>query len=228
MVEFDVALTRDGELVLMHDATLERTTDGNGAVGDFTLAELRKLDAGSWKAGQFRGERIPTLAETLAAMPTNVWLNIHLKGGAELAEKTAQQVVADQRLPQSFLACGSEAAQAARKIEPSIQICNMERQYATADYVNATIQGGDAFIQLWRRPGEAVAPKLEYVARLKRHGIRVNFCCTNNAAELRMMFNAGVEFPLVDDVEAMLQVAEQHGISRNPSRVLEQKRLHSK
>src|SRR5205814_5101727 len=76
MIELDVQLTRDGEVVVFHDATLERTTDGAGAVSDRTLAEIRRLDAGAWFGPAFRGTRVPTLAEVLAAvgLPVNVEL----------------------------------------------------------------------------------------------------------------------------------------------------------
>lgn len=64
-VELDVQMTRDGELVVIHDDTVDRTTDGSGAVGEFSFAELRRLDAGAWFAGEHTGERIPTLREVL-------------------------------------------------------------------------------------------------------------------------------------------------------------------
>ncbi|MBQ8526105.1 MAG: glycerophosphodiester phosphodiesterase [Clostridia bacterium] len=62
-IEIDVRITKDGELVLIHDATVDRTTDGTGKVCDMTLEELRALDAGSWKDEKFKGCRIPTLIE---------------------------------------------------------------------------------------------------------------------------------------------------------------------
>src|SRR3989442_13560954 len=76
MIELDVQLTRDGEVAVMHDWTLERTTDGAGAVCDRTLAEIRGLDAGVWFGPAFRGTRAPPLAEVLAAvgLPVNVEL----------------------------------------------------------------------------------------------------------------------------------------------------------
>jgi glycerophosphoryl diester phosphodiesterase len=76
MVELDVQLTRDGEVVVMHDWTLERTTDGAGPVRERTLAEIGRLDAGAWFDPMFRGERVPTLADVLAAvrLPVNVEL----------------------------------------------------------------------------------------------------------------------------------------------------------
>ena len=67
LAEIDVVLTRDGEIVLLHDEILDRTTDGRGRVAACDLAELRRLDAGAWFAPAFAGTRIPTLAEALAA-----------------------------------------------------------------------------------------------------------------------------------------------------------------
>jgi glycerophosphoryl diester phosphodiesterase len=65
-IETDLHLTRDARFVAIHDRTLERTTNGRGAVRDFTLAELRELDAGLWFDRQFSGLQIPTLEEILA------------------------------------------------------------------------------------------------------------------------------------------------------------------
>jgi glycerophosphoryl diester phosphodiesterase len=67
-VEFDLHVTADGTPVLFHDETLGRTTDGEGALRDRTLAELRRLDAGSWFAPAFAGEAIPTFAEALGRL----------------------------------------------------------------------------------------------------------------------------------------------------------------
>jgi glycerophosphoryl diester phosphodiesterase len=65
-IELDVRRSKDGQLVVIHDATLDRTTNGKGKVSDFTLAELKKLDAGSWFDPSFKDERIPTLEEVFA------------------------------------------------------------------------------------------------------------------------------------------------------------------
>src|SRR5437016_13518001 len=65
-IETDLQLSRDARLVAIHDATVNRTTNGQGTVHDMTLTELRRLDAGSWFGSEFAGERIPTLAEILA------------------------------------------------------------------------------------------------------------------------------------------------------------------
>jgi glycerophosphoryl diester phosphodiesterase len=64
-IETDLRLSHDAQFVAMHDATLDRTSNGRGLVRDFTLAQLRELDAGSWYGSKFAGEKIPTLEEIL-------------------------------------------------------------------------------------------------------------------------------------------------------------------
>ena len=64
-IETDLQLSRDARFVAIHDATVDRTTGGRGAVHDLTLAELRRLDAGSWFGSEYAGERLPTLDEIL-------------------------------------------------------------------------------------------------------------------------------------------------------------------
>jgi len=78
-IELDVQLSRDGTAVVLHDATVDRTTNGSGAVADLTLVELKALDAGIGFSSDFAGERIPTLAEVFEAVGQDLLLNLELK-----------------------------------------------------------------------------------------------------------------------------------------------------
>ena len=83
-IELDVHLSQDGQVVVLHDETLDRTTDGSGFVHEWTLADLQQLDAGSWFDPAFSGQRIPSLAEVLdllEALGFRGRLNIELKRG---------------------------------------------------------------------------------------------------------------------------------------------------
>ena len=79
LVECDVHLSEDGGLPVIHDHLLDRTTDGSGLVRDYTMAELKRLDAGSWKDPRFKGERIPSLDEVLAVAKGQVGVAIEIK-----------------------------------------------------------------------------------------------------------------------------------------------------
>jgi glycerophosphoryl diester phosphodiesterase len=208
MIEFDVQLSRDGALVLMHDDTIDRTTDRQGRVADLTLSELREADAGVRKEARFAGTRIPTFEDALAMMPREVWLNCHLKGGSELGAAVAKVIANSGRLHQAFVAAENEAAQAARGVVPEILVCNMERQSSASDNVSQTIAMKADFIQLLGK-GE-VGPEL--VEELHAAGIRVNYYSCASPEIARKLLAAGVNFPLVDDLAAFFPLARELGI----------------
>ena len=78
-IEIDVQRTKDGKLVIIHDNTVDRTTDGTGKVGSLTFDEIRALDAGSWKSEEFAGERVPTFDEVLKRYKGKIGILIELK-----------------------------------------------------------------------------------------------------------------------------------------------------
>ncbi len=99
-VEFDVTLTADDEVVVIHDATVNRTTDGRGKVRNLTLRQIQKLDAGSWFAPTFCDERIPTLAQWLQ-LAAQLKLNLNIE--CKCAARDAQALVAAvKRLIQQY------------------------------------------------------------------------------------------------------------------------------
>ena len=142
MIELDVHLTRDNEVVVIHDDTLKRTTDGTGNVADKTLAELKRLDAGFKFNPRFAGERIPTLAEVLDVARGLILVNIELKKGkdfpytmAELADRTFAVVekakMTDQVLFSSF---DPAAVDRIREIAPRLPIAVItQKPWATPE-----------------------------------------------------------------------------------------------
>ena len=80
IIETDARLSEDKEIILIHDETVERTTNGKGRVSQLTLKELKGLDAGSWLGKKFSSERIPTLSEAIAIVRGKAKLDIELKG----------------------------------------------------------------------------------------------------------------------------------------------------
>ena len=82
-IELDVHETADGQAVVIHDNTLDRTTNGSGPVSNRSLADLKALDAGSWFHPRFANERIPAFAEILERFGRRVHLHVEIKGGRE-------------------------------------------------------------------------------------------------------------------------------------------------
>ncbi len=92
-IEFDVKLTKDNQVVVIHDPTVSRTTNGQGTVASLSLSELKQLDAGSWFSDKFKGERIPTLAEVFDEVGGRVLMNIELTNYTTPSDSLVDRVV---------------------------------------------------------------------------------------------------------------------------------------
>jgi len=105
-IELDAKLTKDGQVVVIHDATVNRTTNGKGKVKELTLEELQKLEAGSHFDISFAGEPIPTLGEVLRTVGKEIFVNIELTNYADpfdkLPEKVAEIVAKNQLADRVF------------------------------------------------------------------------------------------------------------------------------
>lgn len=124
-IEADFRLSSDGEIVCIHDATTRRTAGRIWRVATHSLAELRSLDLGAKKGEQWRGERIPTLAEVIAIIPSGKKLFIEFKCGPEilapLHQLLATTAIAMEQL--RFLAFDVALLRALKKDFPSIKSC---------------------------------------------------------------------------------------------------------
>jgi glycerophosphoryl diester phosphodiesterase len=92
--EFDVRCTADGHVVLMHDAAVDRTTNGTGDISKMTLTQLQQLDAGAWKGSEYIGQKVPTLADALELMSPSAHhavVEIKAPAAAEGVAALAQQ-----------------------------------------------------------------------------------------------------------------------------------------
>ncbi|MCC6699328.1 MAG: glycerophosphodiester phosphodiesterase [Candidatus Hydrogenedentes bacterium] len=207
-IEFDVQLSKDNALLLMHDATVDRTTDGAGKVSELAFDQLRALDAGSWFRAEFAGTRVPTLREALETIPPPTLCNVHLKDTPGVAAAAAKLIVELGRLEQCFLACTIEQAEEAKREAPEIRICNMSRQGGDRNaYVESTLAHHCAFIQLHKQNG--LAGLREAVARLHAGGVRVNYFGAQDEPTIRALAAAGVDYILTDDLDLCLRILQE-------------------
>ncbi len=206
-VEFDVQLTKDGKLVIMHDLTVDRTTNGKGAVKDLTFEEIRKLDAGAKKDPKFAGTKVPTLEETLDCLPANIILNIHIKPGEGIAAAATRVVVAKNRTRQSLISCEIDKdVEEARAVCPGIAINYLTgaRGEALKKVIQHTIDLKCQFIQFQSYDADDIA-------KLKAAGIKINYFGTDDPDKLRTLMKDGVDFPLADRFTDDWPVFEQMG-----------------
>lgn len=125
-VEFDVMLAACGEVVVIHDETLDRTTNGTGLVCDYPYKYLKTLDAGSWFNTAFRDEKIPTLKEVFGVLTEcHLFPNIEIKPSLGNEEQTVKNVIAvtkqywNANLPVLFSSFSHEVRRILRKWLPS-------------------------------------------------------------------------------------------------------------
>lgn len=118
--EVDLRLSRDGHVVLMHDATLDRTTTGSGPVREATLAQLQALDAGSWKDARYAGESVPSLAQALEAVANRAHLVLEIKE-PDIAPIVADVITkADAADHVTIISFDIEACRAMRELMPEV------------------------------------------------------------------------------------------------------------
>lgn len=92
-IELDVHLSADGQIIVCHDATIDRTTDGTGRIAEMTLEQLKLADAGSWFSESFKGERLPTLDEVFELVPELIMINIEVKHALSEAQSIVEPLV---------------------------------------------------------------------------------------------------------------------------------------
>ncbi len=126
-VELDAQVCRDGEVVVIHDFTVDRTTDGQGAVRRMTLAQLKELDAGRWFDPTFAGERIPTLQEVFDALGHRLLINVELKslpGRSRGLEAEVVRLIEDHNLTYRIIVSSFNpfSLRTVRRLNPNVPI----------------------------------------------------------------------------------------------------------
>ncbi|MBA4601198.1 glycerophosphodiester phosphodiesterase [Thermoactinomyces mirandus] len=192
-IELDVHLSRDGELIVMHDEKVDRTTNGSGWIKDLTLAELKQLDNGSWFGKDYENETVPTLAEVLELVgDSDLAVNIELKNTIipypGLEQKVIREVERFQMQDRVILSSfRHDSLQLVKKICPAMQVgalyaCGMVDPWVYAGYL-----GVDAI-----HPHYLAATE-EIVAGCHRHGIRVRPYTVNEEEDMKCLISAGAD-----------------------------------
>lgn len=197
-VEFDVQLTSDGALVVIHDETLDRTTNGTGQVGDHSLAELQALDASDGRP-EFAGVRIPTLAEVLEIVaPTPMHVNIELKTAIVeypgLEQKVLEHVRAFDIATRVVLSSFNHFS--LRRLQALKTSCSLGMLYSNPmdrPWRYAKDLGVDAI-----HPPFIYVPDKKFVRKAHKAGIKVRPWIVNDEKDLRRAFRWGVDAVFTD------------------------------
>ncbi len=210
MVEIDVTVTSDGEVILLHDETLDRTTTGTGLPTDQTLEAIRLLDAGSWFSQEYEGEPIPTLAEALDTVKDRILINIEIKSEAvehgvvpKVAALVEEHGMIDQVVVSSF---SPEALSRMKTTNPAI---------VTATLFNKDLHTGGDPLEIVQEVGSRgfnISSKrvtLEMIERCHKHGIPVAVYTVNDETEMLRLMAMGVDAVFTDHPDLMIEVAAE-------------------
>jgi glycerophosphoryl diester phosphodiesterase len=210
-IEFDVKLTSDRQVVVIHDPSVSRTTDGQGLVSKLSLDEIKSLDAGTWFSSDFKGERIPTLDEVFDTVGRKVLMNIELTNYTTASDPLVERVIdlvkrkglEDRVYFSSFLATNLVKA---RKLLPGCGIGYLK--YAgPARLLQMIFQSPPSSI-------DSVNPYRGVVSqRMINHehglGRRILVYTVNDPDEMRQLFKMGVDGIFTDDPLTGTKVASE-------------------
>jgi glycerophosphoryl diester phosphodiesterase len=203
--ETDVYLSKDGEIVVIHDANTRRVGGRNRKVVDQTLAELKQLDIGRWKGEQWVGERIPTLAELLVIIPAGKRLFIEIKCGPEIAPRLAQVLQSAHKRPEQtcLISFSYDVMQRVKKELPTVKcywIVQLKQNRKTkrwspplAEIVRKTKEAGLDGIDFGDGPIITPVIDSEFVAKVKQSGLGVYVWTVNSTEDASRLEHAGVD-----------------------------------
>ncbi|MBM6994597.1 glycerophosphodiester phosphodiesterase [Paenibacillus sp. DXFW5] len=211
-IETDVQMTRDGQLVLIHDETLQRTAGTSEWVKDLTLAEIKQREVGSWFHGDFAGERIPALEELLDLVRgTDTIVNIELKTGVVLYPGIEQKVVdavrhyglSERVIISSF---NHYSLVECKRLAPDIRtgILYMEGLYEPWDYAKRI--GAEAL----HAYQYALTPELVTLA--KANEVVYHPFTVNDPKVMLALINAGVAGIITDFPDRLAELLAKQGV----------------
>jgi glycerophosphoryl diester phosphodiesterase len=205
-VEFDVQLTKDGEVVVIHDELIDRTMSGSGLVKDHSLSQLRQLSAGEFFSPDFKDQKIPTLAEVLEIVQDLEIINIELKNYLpypELEEKVLKLVdqfqIRDQVIISSF---NHYSLQKVKKLQPEIKTgaLLMAKIINPSDY--AFKRGFDALHLHFLTADQEIVDKTHFM------GMQLNVYTVNFSESVVELLDKGVDMIMTDDLEMALKLRD--------------------
>lgn len=208
-IETDLHLTRDAELVAIHDTTLERTTNGAGAVKQHTLAELRALDAGSWFGPEFAGEKIPTLEEIAAfAREHDIVFFLELRADAAWGAEHAL-VAALRRVGEAartvVLSFYPSALATVLKLDPTLMT-----GFLFSDPIPEVV---DKAVSIGARQIAPESPLVtpDMVAAAHARDLQVITWAVNDAAEMKRLAEMGVNGIMTDYPDRLVTALKSEG-----------------
>lgn len=214
MIELDITLTKDGEIVILHDEDLKRTTNGSGIAHRMPLKELQKLDVGSWYSEKFREERIPTLETVLEWAKDKISLNIEIKPEAVTddveggIEEKALQLVQKYGMEKYviFSSFDLRAVERIKKAAPRVPAAVLYH------YSTAGKKGPVDLVNNCRADGFNIDRRYlsnRWINELNENNIPIWVYTVNKESQMKSLIRRGVSGIFTDRPDLLRSIAEQ-------------------
>lgn len=207
-IELDTHLSKDGQLIVLHDFSVDATTDGKGLAKDMTLAQLKELDAGSSFSAAYAGVRIPTLSEVFEAVGKKCFINVEIKSETQDTDGVEQAVadcIRQHGLEASIIVSSFNplALKRFRDILPSAAIGYL---YAPDYDFSAAMEG---------LPHEARHPQdmmvdATYMTWARQHNYRVNTWTVNDPQRAAELYKLGVDAIITDKPDVIIEAISEN------------------
>lgn len=208
-VELDVHLSKDGELIVAHDETLERVSNGTGRIVDYTLEELRAFNFAMGKWEGFEPQQVPTLREVYALLkPTGMGINVEIKSGIILYEG----------IEQKLLELAREMGMEDRVLYSSFNHYSLKLLQALDPSVKIGLLYGEALYEPWQYAGYVKADAIHpyyftlqapgVVEKCHENGIMVNPWTVDDPKHIAWMFSLGVDILITDKPDLAREIME--------------------
>lgn len=204
-IEFDCFLSKDGRIVIIHDADTRRVAGVPGKVAEQTFEQLRRLDVGRWKGERFAGERIPALEEALATVPAGKRAFIEVKCGPEILPELERVLKASGLRPEQtvVISFSEEVVAAVKKRRPElpaywVATLRTRGKNGAANGQPRRVEDIIATAQRLKADGVDLSADLEvlsaeYAARIRQAGLFLSVWTVNDAEQARQLIRRGVQ-----------------------------------
>jgi len=211
-IELDVHLSKDGEIIVIHDDTLDRTTDSKGFINDLTLEELKRADAGRWFHESFEGERIPTLEEVFDLAPAGMMINVEIKGsyGRKMEPALLELIHRKNRLQDVVVSSfDHKSLHYLKQLEPEIKIGLL---------YDANVMSHPAFANAFGLPVYSLHPqykriRAEDVQESVKSGLKVFPYTINDEEKMKLAIQSGVSGIITDYPGKLRQILSEIGVT---------------
>lgn len=208
-IETDVQLTRDGVLILCHDEMVDRTTDGTGAISEYTYDEIRKLDAAARWKGKFKDVKIPSLEEFLSFVSSNnIVINIEIKNGIVEYDGIEKKVIDmvnrygmhDRTILSSF---NHYSMVKCKELDSSIKTGLLDDSWIYRPEAYLKYAGADAFHPMYRQLSKGV------VDGIKKEGFMINTYTVNTERDMRKMIDLKIDGIITNYPDRLKKLLEE-------------------